>query len=159
MPATPFNETALKVAAIVIQSLVALDATVGTQYGMEGVLVNNAIQVKPARERKAHKNHHDLEVIALNTNPMITLSFDCRVTQLAGPFSAKHPGTVFSVAAIQNYYPGVAHGFPTDSGNWFELMNPDFSSPPGDLFTTKFELRLWCPAYLTGGTYVYGNIT
>ncbi len=157
MPATAFNETSLKLAAIAVQTLVALDASFGVAYGMDGMLVNNAIQIKPTRERKSHKNHNDLEVIAINTNPMITLSIDGKVTQIAGAFSAKHPGTVFSVAAIQNYYAAVAHGFPTDSGNWFELMDPDFSSPPADLFTTKFNLRLWCPSYLTGGTYIYGT--
>lgn len=156
MPATAFNETSLKVAALAVQTLVALDSAVGTQYGMDGLLVNNAISIKPTRERTGHKNHQNLEVITISSNPQITLGIDAKVTQIAGAYSAKHPGSVISVASISNYYTAVAHGFPTDSGNWFELMDPDFSSPPGDLFTTKFNLRLWAPSYLTGGTYVYG---
>ena len=156
MPTTAFSATAAAVAAILAHSLVSVDSTVGLQYGHDGLLLSNGIQVKPARDRKTHRNHTDLEVLSISTNPMITLSFDAKVTLVAGSMSAKHPGTAIAVSTIQNYTSSISHGFPTDSGNWFELMEPDFTMPAGDLFSTKFNLRLWCPAYLTGGTYVYG---
>lgn len=159
MPATAFNATAAAIANILIHSIVPVDSTVGAQYGMEGLLLENGYQVKPTRERTEHKNHNGLGVLSISTNPMITLAFDAKVTVLSGPFSAKHPGTAIGMNTMTNYFSGLSHGFPVggEGVNWFELMAPDFGAPAGDLYTTRFELRLWCPAYLTGGTYVYGQ--
>lgn len=156
MPATPFNTTAANIAALLIHSITPVDSDVGTRYAMTGLLLNNAIEVKPSRERNVKKDHRGTEVMSLATNPMIVLSFDADVTALDGPFSAKHPGTAIDISTVQNYYTGLAHGFPTGSSGWFELMEPSFTSPPGDLFKTKFNLRLWSPSYLDGGVYVYG---
>lgn len=156
MPATPFNATAAAIAAVLIHSITAVDSDVGTRYGMTGLLLNSAIQVKPSRDRKQKSDHRLTEVMSISTNPMITLAIDADITALAGPFSAQHPGTAIDIATVQNYYAALAHGFPTDATGWFELMEPDFTSPPGDLFHTKFSLRLWTPQYLNGGVYVFG---
>lgn len=159
MPAVAFNTTAAALSAVLIQSLVPVDSDVGIRYGMTSLLMNNPIQVKPARERNVKTNHRKAKVMSLSVNPTITLSIDSDITKLDGPFSTLHPGSAIDIALIQNYYAAMSHGFPTDAANWFELMTPDFTMPPGDLCTTKFDLELWTPSMLTGGTYVYGNIT
>lgn len=159
MPATAFSSSAAALAAILVHSIVPVASNaVGCQTGLTGLLLSNGFQIKPNRNRVEHKNHVGLTTTSISTDPALTLSIDAKTTALDGPLSTAHPGKGIDLTVVTQYSAAVAHGFPTDSGCWFELMPPSFTAPAGDLSSTQFELRLWAPSFLTGGTYIYAPV-
>lgn len=105
-------------------------------------LLLNSITPKPTRSRKTHADRFGFEgVFKYYVNPNFQLEVDGRdYFKTGNKFANQHPGTPISRADVENYVPGIRHGFP-DSGYFnFESIDPGVTA--AELHTCKFTLEL-----------------
>lgn len=126
--------------AVIIQSLVAIDADVGLRYAETAQLIESA-DLDPTRQEIEHTNHRDARVVWIGKSPKLDIDVKSKVTLLASGMNNSHPGKSFTLASFANWYTAINHGFAA-TGYWI-LTQPKYSPPKGDLANTSYKLTLF----------------
>lgn len=129
--------------AVIIDSQVEIDNTIGLVDDLDGMLLNS-IGYKATRSEKEKFDHLDSDVATILTRPRHEYEIDSEVTALSGPF-VKHPGAPIDRTVLTNLAPAFALGAP--ARGYYRYGMPDISAKAGDLYALKVTLRqVWTPA-------------
>ena len=134
-------------AAVLVHSLVSMDATFGLQSAEVGQLIQSA-SYKPERNTIEHTDHLNRQAVMILNGPKMTISVQSKVLLIGSGMNNAHPGQAFALSAFANWYEDLTHGFPVDEG-YFIMTNPTTDSPKGDLYDTKYDLMLFWQAAAT----------
>lgn len=131
-------------AAVLVHTLVSLDANIGLRDAEIGQLIQSASH-KPTRNVIEHTDHLNRMAVRVENGPRMEIDVTAKVTLMASGMNNAHPGQAFALSAFANWYSDLTHGFPVNEG-YFILTTPTTDSPKGDLYDTKYNLLLFWEA-------------
>lgn len=139
----PFTATA----AVLISSLVSVDAEFGLRDAETGQLIQSA-KYKPERNVIEHTDHLNRQAVRIENGPKMMIDVSAKVTLIGSGLNNAHPGQAFARSAFANWYADLTHGFPDDEG-YFIMTSPATDASKGDLYDTNFTLLLFWQASAT----------
>lgn len=131
-------------AAVLVNTLVSLDASFGLRGAEVGQLIQSA-SYKPARNVIEHTDHLNRQAVRIENGPTMSIDVTSKVTLIGSGMNNAHPGQAFALAEFANWYSDLTHGFPVNEG-YFIMTNPTTDAGKGDLYETKYTLMLFWQA-------------
>lgn len=139
MPATPFDATAHRLAAIAVHSLVTMDATVLTELQGEDFLLVQSCLRAGTSERLQESDHEGNLVLDIHFNHKLTYAVTARVLEFAG-LADYHPGRALGDQQLAFANGRRAMQFGTQTGKLIYL-DPRQQLTAGDLPAIDFTVE------------------